>query len=1058
MGRGETQMSAATNATRVGGESQRWTLKRGGASQRVARRAALLTSLAAILCLALAAGASAQGARWELISNHGPTNVPLTPAIAQQWTISASGSEGAPNVGRFHLVVEVEGKKPEQQKTKDLPFKATAAEVQSALEAVKSIGAGNVTVTGGPTAGQEGWSYVVTFIGSFEGLNTVESLEAESETTPKELKEVEKAGEEPSELESESNLTRRAARNTVIYQIIPSNLGAVATSGPITVTDKLPPGLVTEETPEAVQGFWSCTPEGEGSKEITCTSDQPVEPDAQAETIFIHAYADPHVIKAGEELENTASISGGGVPLTVKASDSALVSEAPAQFGVHNFKAASYNANGDLDTLAGDHPYAATTSFFFNTVNKYEPSVQEWEVLTPGNLKDADVVLPEGFIGNPEGGRPRCTQEDFTLGARGEPGESTHLGCPPETQVGAVDLYVNEFKRSPNIVPVYNLIPPAGIPAEFGFVFENTPVRLDAHVRRINGKYRVTVLSPDINEAFNISGISLTLWGNPADPSHNPERNKENHDEHGAEDHETPQRPFLTNPADCLTQAQEQPVTTLDYDQWELPGANDSEQEPLIGENEPLWHEANSQHLPPVTGCNELKFEPQATFVPRTPAEGAGNTSEAAAPSGYKFGLEIPQSEQVTTRGTPQLKDTTVTLPAGVSLSPSAANGLQACTEPQINFESTGAGSCPPASQVGEVKIKSALLEEQLTGRVFIGKPECSPCHEQQDEEGKIFRLYIEAEAPHAGVRVKLPGSAVTGTPATEAAGGLKVGQVRTTFDDNPQLPFTTLNLTLKGGPGATLANPPLCGTAFETESVLTPWSVGGALENGTQILGDSAWTSKSSFGISWDGEGAGCPASLPFAPSFSAGSESSAAGAYSPLVTVFKRGDDREQDFSGITVNTPPGLLGKIAGVSKCEAAPEALEKEEAVCPANSRIATATTAAGSGSTPFVVSGPVYLTGASRSPKTGAEGPFGLDIVVPGGRRTIRSRDGRGACRDRHQQEHVGPDDHQRPVAAEHRRGPVPRERGPGQGRPARIHVQPHQLRSGYRATKSRRR
>lgn len=278
MGRGETQMSAATNATRVGGESQRWTLKRGGASQRVARRAALLTSLAAILCLALAAGASAQGARWELISNHGPTNVPLTPAIAQQWTISASGSEGAPNVGRFHLVVEVEGKKPEQQKTKDLPFKATAAEVQSALEAVKSIGAGNVTVTGGPTAGQEGWSYVVTFIGSFEGLNTVESLEAESETTPKELKEVEKAGEEPSELESESNLTRRAARNTVIYQIIPSNLGAVATSGPITVTDKLPPGLSPRKPRKRCRASGAAHPKVKAAKKSRARAISPSSP------------------------------------------------------------------------------------------------------------------------------------------------------------------------------------------------------------------------------------------------------------------------------------------------------------------------------------------------------------------------------------------------------------------------------------------------------------------------------------------------------------------------------------------------------------------------------------------------------------------------------------------------------------------------------------------------------------------------------------------------------------------------------------------------------------
>ena len=41
-------------------------------------------------------------------------------------------------------------------------------------------------------------------------------------------------------------------------------------------------------------------------------------------------------------------------------------------------------------------------------------------------------------------------------------------------------------------------------------------------------------------------------------------------------------------------------------------------------------------------------------------------------------------------------------------------------------------------------------------------------------------------------------------------------------------------------------------------------------------------------------------------------------AGAYSPFTLTFSR-HDGEQDLSGIAVQTPAGLLGKIAGVPEC-------------------------------------------------------------------------------------------------------------------------------------------
>ena len=50
--------------------------------------------------------------------------------------------------------------------TGDLAFNATAATVQSALQGLSSIGAGNATVTGGPGAAGGGTPYVITFAGT----------------------------------------------------------------------------------------------------------------------------------------------------------------------------------------------------------------------------------------------------------------------------------------------------------------------------------------------------------------------------------------------------------------------------------------------------------------------------------------------------------------------------------------------------------------------------------------------------------------------------------------------------------------------------------------------------------------------------------------------------------------------------------------------------------------------------------------------------------------------------------------------------------------------------
>jgi hypothetical protein len=247
---------------------------------------------------------------------------------------------------------------------------------------------------------------------------------------------------------------------------------------------------------------------------------------------------------------------------------------------------------------------------------------------------------------------------------------------------------------------------------------------------------------------------------------------------------------------------------------------------------------------------------------------------------------------------------------------------------------------------------------------VFLGEPECLPCSNADSEDGRIFRLFLQIRSVERGVIVKLAGH-VSANPTT--------GRLQATFTQQPQLPFSELLLTFNGGARASLANPQTCGT-FTTTTDLTPWSAPGVggLSGSEPIAGTPDATPSSSFNVDWNGAGGVCPASMPFSPSFSAGSQTPTAGASSPFAVTIGR-QDREQDLSAITVSTPPGLLGKIAGIPQC---PEA-QANAGTCGPESQIGTTTVGAGPGPHPFYLGGRVYLTGPYKGD------PFGLSIVTP---------------------------------------------------------------------------
>jgi hypothetical protein len=263
-----------------------------------------------------------------------------------------------------------------------------------------------------------------------------------------------------------------------------------------------------------------------------------------------------------------------------------------------------------------------------------------------------------------------------------------------------------------------------------------------------------------------------------------------------------------------------------------------------------------------------------------------------------------------------------------------------------------------------------------LKGELYVAQPECSPCSGQDAEDGKLLPLFMQIQDPGAGLIVKLHG-------VTHA--NKETGQLSSVFEDQPQTQFELLTLKLKGGPRAPLANPQSCGPA-ETTSTLTPWSAPGlgGLSGTEPIAGTPNATPSSSFNVDFNGAGEQCPAALPFAPSFNAGTTGPAAtsaGAYTEFSLTFSRGD-REQDLSALTVHMPLGLTGRIPAVQQCGGAEiAAAENNSGECPPASEIGTATALAGPGPDPFPTTGHVYFTGPTTL-KDGQAGPFGIVVVT----------------------------------------------------------------------------
>jgi hypothetical protein len=527
-------------------------------------------------------------------------------------------------------------------------------------------------------------------------------------------------------------------------------------------------------------------------------------------------------------------------------------------------------------------------------------------------LKRLRVDVPPGLAADPEA-LAVCTRAQFNANS-----------CPASAKAGFVSLkaYV-EIPVLPQTLTlkgnVYNLPQEPGLPLVFGIdvegvqpLTEDVHLLLEGHVSYAHEDVLAArgVPSGDFHEWFEINNIptevGIKVLGLEVDKAalktvesklffngHAGKEGKEN---------------FLTMPSNCAA-----PSTS--YLELETYGPVEK---------------TSLATTPPVKveGCDKVPFAPTATVTPET--------TQYESPDGATTDVHVPQFEKSSQINTADIADAHVTLPEGLTLNPSAVNGLKACTQTELHRGSTAPVACPPESKIGTVNIETDLPPGTLAGNVYLGQTDGTSAI-----TGPPYLVFIDAESVY-DVSVRLEGQAVP-DPAT--------GRLTVSFLNNPQLPFSDLTLTMKGGPRAPLANPLSCAAA-STSFAFTAYTGG-------------SFAATTPFSVS------GCPASTPFALSQSTADSTTKAGSYTAYTFNLARADGN-QYLGGVSTTLPAGLVGEIPKVTLC-GEPQA---QAGTCSAASQIGTATANVGAGSEPYPFSGPVFLTG----PYHGA--PYGLSIPI----------------------------------------------------------------------------
>jgi hypothetical protein len=404
-----------------------------------------------------------------------------------------------------------------------------------------------------------------------------------------------------------------------------------------------------------------------------------------------------------------------------------------APFGFPSFAARGQNQDGTPSTTAGARPYGVINNF---TVSLEAPPAGSQNVPWPaGNLKDVKVELPPGIVGN-AALFPHCPQElmDTT-------GQAGYGACPDNAQVGQVILRLRwnaAGSEQTFVVPVFNMQPPPGVPAQFAFRTLISVAHVNFHVRT-GSDYGVTATLHNVNSTSPVLASSLTIWGVPGDPSHDAERQA------GVSYPEPPPyRPLLSNPTSCGTPL----LTAMSATTWQHPEESVA---------------AAASVAPSIEGCDKVDFDPSVEAQP--------TTANGESPTGLDFHLHVPQHN--TSAGSDEVQALRILADEG-----QFKVGFGAETSGDLPFnagapELRGALEGLPAIGAGNIQVIGGPGKEPLPYSIVFRGALSGMDVEQLTVEDGTEPLEItngtESLPGSASVSTVTPGTA-TGSPASEAA------------------------------------------------------------------------------------------------------------------------------------------------------------------------------------------------------------------------------------------------------------------------------------------------
>jgi hypothetical protein len=354
---------------------------------------------------------------------------------------------------------------------------------------------------------------------------------------------------------------------------------------------------------------------------------------------------------------------------------------------------------------------------------------------------------------------------------------------------------------------LFNLAPRYGAPMTLGFSPFGAPVELVPRIREADAA--LLFEAANFPQRLDIYGLDLDIWGTPwaaasqnEEPfPHDEERgdclNEVDPDAHfgtpseyakvevdpgkfkfvyvkgtcGIGDPQVfPPKSLLTLPVACAG-----PISWgVEATSWQQPGVAVSSARSPSG----------------IVACNKTLATARAQLT----------TASAASATGLEFTLDVNDGGGLANPGgilRPPIRRAVAQLPEGLTINPSVGAGLGVCTPEQFAREAvdTAPGQgCPNPSKIGDVSVEGLLgLKETVRGSLYLAQPYENPF-------GTLLALYITVSSPERGLFVKSVGK-VEPDPRT--------GRLRATFDDLPQLAYTSFHLRFREGQRAVMISPP---------------------------------------------------------------------------------------------------------------------------------------------------------------------------------------------------------------------------------------------------------